>query len=52
MRNAKLLALTAACLVCGFGFYRMNHGDVLNTVIFTVALMGIMLSVMRQKSSP
>ena len=44
-----MVGLILACLVCGYGFYRMNNGDVINAAAFTFGIMGIILSIVRNR---
>ncbi|MBC7372104.1 MAG: hypothetical protein H7326_11090 [Bdellovibrionaceae bacterium] len=46
-RNLLSLFLTIACLIIGYGFYKMNNGDWLSGVFITIGLLGITLSVLR-----
>ena len=41
--------LSFGCIWAGYGFYRMNHGDWINASVFTIGLLGIMLSVLRNR---
>jgi hypothetical protein len=47
MRSALSVVLTIACLLIGYGFYKMNHGDWINAIFFTLGILGITLSVLR-----
>ncbi len=51
MKHLIALLLTLACLLAGYGFYKMNDGDIINSVCFTIGILGILLSFLRQKSS-
>jgi hypothetical protein len=43
--------LVAACLMVGYGFHRMSPHDPLVSVLFTVGILGLILSVNRKKKS-
>lgn len=51
LRHLKFTGLVVACLMAGWGFYRMS-GDGLNAFFFTFGIMGIVLSAMRQPAAP
>ncbi|RZJ98782.1 MAG: hypothetical protein EOO46_24190, partial [Flavobacterium sp.] len=40
-RNILSLVLTIACVIIGYGFYKMNHNDWLSGVFITLGLLGI-----------
>lgn len=43
--------LISACIMGGYGFYKMNPHDELSSVAFGVGLTGIALSVLRNSKS-
>ncbi|MES3037075.1 MAG: hypothetical protein V4736_04135 [Bdellovibrionota bacterium] len=45
----QISLLTFACLLTGYGFYKMNPHDPIIAVVFTIGALGIMLSVLRNK---
>jgi uncharacterized membrane protein YjjP (DUF1212 family) len=47
MKSFLSVLLTIACLIVGYGFYKMNHGDWINAVVFTIGILGLMMSVLR-----
>jgi uncharacterized membrane protein YjjP (DUF1212 family) len=47
MRSLMATTLTIACLIVGYGFYKINNGDWFNAIFFTIGILGIMMSVMR-----
>lgn len=50
--NVLALVLTGACLFIGWALYRANHGrDAWVWIVFTVGLLGILLSVLRNARS-
>jgi uncharacterized membrane protein len=49
--SAASIGLTIACLMTGYGFYKMNHEEVFPAVAFTVGILGIMLSVLRNRKA-
>jgi hypothetical protein len=51
-KTALAMILVAACLASGYVFYRMNPHDIINSVCFTIGILGIMLSVLRKKPNP
>lgn len=44
------ILITVACFSAGYGFYRMNDGDWINAVGFTMGILGILLSYLRAQS--
>ncbi len=52
MKKALSILLTACCGVIGYGFYKINHEDVLTGFFLAFGLTGIVLSILRQKSAP
>gem|GEM_PF-1598641 len=50
-RGLGIALLTLCCLSGGYTFYRFNNGDWLNAIVFTVGILGILMSVFRQSSS-
>lgn len=46
------LILTVSCVAGGFAFYKVNNGDAFNAIFFTVGILGIMLSVLRNSKKP
>lgn len=48
-KNQTMLLLTICCLIGGYGFYKVNNDDLISAVGFTVGILGIMLSVIRNK---
>ena len=50
MKNAFAILLTICCLLSGYAFYLMNHGDLFNAICFTVGISGIMLSFLRNRN--
>jgi hypothetical protein len=50
LRSLQAFGLTVVCLIVGYGFYRMNQRDWLNSVFFTLGILGIMMSFLRNSS--
>lgn len=49
MKHALTVILTIACLLSGYGFYKMNMNDTISAIAFTAGLLGIMMSVLRNR---
>ncbi len=46
-KNLYVSFLVVCCLMTGLLFYKMNNGDLLNSIFFTIGILGIILSVAR-----
>jgi hypothetical protein len=46
-KNLLSLILTVCCVAGGYAFYKVNNNDAFNAIFFTVGILGIMLSVLR-----
>lgn len=46
-KKLLVVTLTICVLLAGHLFYKLNSGDLVNSIAFTVGLLGIMLSVLR-----
>ncbi len=51
-RYGLMLILTLSCMAGGFAFYKVNNQDAFNAIFFTVGILGIMLSVLRNSKKP
>lgn len=49
VQNLSSLGLTLACLLTGYGYYKANPHDPLVAIIFTIGILGILLSVLRNQ---
>lgn len=47
--NLYALLLTLACLMTGYGYYKANPHDPFVAIIFTLGILGILLSVLRNQ---
>lgn len=46
-KNILALLLSVCCILGGYSFYKLNNGDSWNAIFFTIGILGIMLSVLR-----
>lgn len=46
-KNLLSFILTVCCIAGGYAFYKVNNNDAFNAIFFTVGILGIMLSVLR-----
>ena len=46
-KNLLSLILTLSGIAGGYAFYKVNNNDAFNAIFFTVGILGIMLSVLR-----
>jgi uncharacterized membrane protein len=51
LQRLTSVGLTIACLIVGYGFYKMNNGDWFNAIFFTVGILGILMSYLRNKNA-
>jgi uncharacterized membrane protein YjjP (DUF1212 family) len=52
LQSLKSVGLVLLSLMAGYGFYKMNNGDWINSIFFTIGILGITFSVMRNSKTP
>lgn len=50
-KQILITILMVSCLLSGVFFYKLNNGDWLNAIFFSIGLTGIVLSLIRRQKS-